>query len=185
MRLLRSTWGMRLLAAVMAISVAPLAVGPALGSARQATATPYADWLREQLRAEADASVEAALAAAVASQPPSLRAFLETFVGALEAQQPGLLAERGWIPSGLSAQAAVDHLQRHLSRFAADASAPVLVAVSGALAVPTLDRLALAHALRTARTSVRFLWQDALRIGTEATLVFPLRLRWAASPLGP
>ena len=185
MRLLRSTWGTRLLAAVMAVSVVPVVAGPMLGGARQTAAAPYADWLREQLRAEADASVEAALEAAVASQPLSLRAFLETFVGVLEAQQPGLLAKRGWIPSGLSAQAAADHLQRHLSRFAADARAPVLVAVSGASASATPDRLALAHALLTPRTSVRLGWQNALGAGTEAALVFSLRLRWAAFPLGP
>ena len=75
MRLLRSTWGIRLLAAVMAVSVVPLVAGPMAGGTRQAAATPYADWLREQLRAEADASVEAALEAAVASRPQSFPNF--------------------------------------------------------------------------------------------------------------
>ena len=185
MRLLRSTWGIRLLAAVMAVSVVPLVAGPMVGGTRQAAATPYADWLREQLRAEADASVEAALEAAVASRPQSLPAFLETFVRVLEAQRPGLLAERGWVPSGLSAQATAEHLQRHLSRFAADVRTPALAAVSGTSAAPTSDRLALAQALLTARTDVRSLWRNALQVGAEATLVFPLRLRWAAFPLGP
>ncbi|MGI9174577.1 MAG: hypothetical protein ACR2GR_04600 [Rhodothermales bacterium] len=185
MCLLRSTWGMRLLAAVMAVSVVPLVAGPLAGGSRQAAAAPYADWLREQLRTEADAPIEAALEAAVASQPQSLRAFLETFVGVLEAQRPGLLAERGWVPSGLSAQAAADYLQRHLSQFAADARTPALVAVSGTSASPTPDRLALAQALLVARTDVRPVWQNALRACAEATLVFPLRLRWAAFPLGP
>lgn len=187
MRRLRSTWGIRLLAAVMAFGVVPLVAGPALGGARQAASAPFADGLREQLQAEGDARIEAALEVAVAAQPRSLRAFLETFVEALNARAPGLLADRGSVPSGLSVEATVDHLQRRLAQFASDTSAShTLRAVAGtSTSVPPLSRWAATQAPSLKRPSAPRLPAIVLGSGPEAPFAYPLRLRWAAFPLGP
>ena len=187
MRLLRSTWGTRLLVALMAMGTAPLVAGPALGTARQADRTPFADGLREQLQGEGGAAVEAALEVAGAAQARTLDAFLETFVEALEARAPGWLATRGLIPSGLSVEAAADHLQRRLARFASDTRAPHLLraVAGGPTSVPVPNRWAVARTSVPGPAPLLRLSTAVLGGGPEAPPSYPLRLRWAAFPLGP
>lgn len=192
MRLLRSTWGMRLLVALTAIGALPLVAGPAARLARPTAPTSHADGLRERLLTEAgaaieEAPIEAALKAAAAAQPRSLRAFLQTFVEALQDDAPGLLAERGLVPAGLSAEATVDQLQRRLLQLASHAAAlHVLRAVSGgAPSAPTPQRLAGALGSSLQRPSLSKPGAAVQHGGPAALFADPLRLRWAAFPLGP
>ena len=187
MRRLRSTWGMRLLAAVMAVGVVPLVAGPVLGGARQAASAPYADGLLEQLQAEGEAPIEAALEVAVAAEARSFDAFLETFVQALEARAPGLLAERGLVPPGLSAEDVADHLRQRLARFASEGSAAHALQAIGAAptSAPAPNRWAATRTSAPEHAPAAHVRAAALGAGPEAPLAYPLRLRWAAFPLGP
>lgn len=190
MHALRSPWKMRLLAAVLAVSLLPMAAALPGGSAAPAGASAQADWLRTQLSAQpleaaAQEDVERALvAAAAATDARTLSEFLSAFVEAHAA--PDQLAEALGLASGASAGALAQYLQQRFLGLAG----PAAPRLSLAAAVPSglsLTRLSLPavsaavvacdHFFRTVR--VRRMAPLAVHIA------HPLRTLFSAQPLGP
>lgn len=189
MRTLRSTWRMRLLVAVLAASLLPVAFALPGGSAQPAEPSAQADWLRAQLAAQpleeaAQADVDRALqAAAQAPEARTLDGFLAAFVEAHAA--PERLAEALGLSSGLSASALVQHLQQRFLRLAGLA-APRISLAAAVPSGPTLTRLSLTAARAVAVPDHFFRSARSSRMAPQPVrIVSSLRTLFAAQPLGP
>ena len=186
MRTLRSTWGSRLIAALLALSLSPGFAVPVAQAAQHVAERTYADWLRAQLSGSPPPAFEAALEAAVAVQPVSFEAFLDAFVEAYQAQPTDVSLDAVFSVREMSGEALVYFLHGRFQQVMGVALPPramLTVAgpqTAGSLSGPNLvaSFLVGAATLHPASTPLS---GDEGRTGA----VLPLRLLSAAQPLGP
>ncbi|MEM1126842.1 MAG: hypothetical protein AAGI71_09340 [Bacteroidota bacterium] len=187
MNRLRSSFARYVLVAWMAVSLVPLAVGPAAAAFWHRAGVSYASWLRAQLQAPATPSFEQAVDRALEARPNTLNDFLVTFVDHYEAAQADTpLADLFAAPSSLPAPALVSYLEGRLERLAPPALTPRWsLSQGGLLSPPSSERSPLVRILSTEADPLlpRLLHQAS----TAPALfhVLPVRVRSAAAPLGP
>lgn len=184
MRALRSTWGARVLAALLATSLLSLVLLP-VGQETSINGTAsYAAWLRAQATGDTDATFDEALTTAQASDAHSLHEFLTAFVEAYVEEGSSEQLAKVFAAGDRSGAALIRYLERHYLRLAGGEVYASLTAAAASLL--KLDRLV------SALPSVRLL-QD-LDTSGEAQLkqwvhtplfVLSLRTLFSAQPLGP
>lgn len=184
MRTLRSTWGARVLTALLAASLLSLVVLPVGQGASSKDTASYAEWLRAQATGETDAAFDEALTAAQASEAHSLHKFLTAFVEAyVEEGSPEQLAE-AFAAGDRSEAELIRYLERHYLRLAGGEVHVSLTAAAASLL--KLDRLVSVlpgvHLLR----DLNAFGGAQLKQWVDTPLfVFSLRTLFSAQPLGP
>lgn len=193
MRLLRSSFTSRLVAALLAFSLLPAVLAPL--PARAATGA-YGEWLRAELGTPADAAladeIESALEAAHAEHPATLDAFIAAFVDAFAAAHDvdalaGLLdvdADAALAADAdLTTAAVVRSLQSRYARLGGEGIVPDL------LSNKTRAPLATHGARGIAAAPVSALRLQAApappTAPADVAAPVPFRLQSAARPLGP
>lgn len=189
MRWLRSTWRLRVLVALMAASLLPLAIVMPEQASLSAAAQPQADWLRAQVENQPEGAAreafEQAIEEAHASGAQTLDDFLQAFTEAYQHQATGpSLAELFEAPD-LSGEQLICYLQRRYAQVSGVAAVPRIRLTAKAASSPSLDR-----SLSTISTApVSFLWSVALgssirRIDVR-TWGCLIHILFSAQPLGP
>lgn len=182
MRALRSTWGARVLAALLATSLLSLVLLPVGQETSIEGTASYATWLRAQATGDTDATFDEALTTARASDAHSLHEFLTAFVEAYEGSSEQLA--KVFAAGDRSGAALIRYLERHYLRLAGGEVYASLTAAAASLL--KLDRLV------SALPSIRLLQDLDTSGGTQLkqwlhTPLFVLSLRtlFSAQPLGP
>lgn len=182
MRALRSTWGARVLAALLATSLLSLVLLPVGQKTSIEGTASYATWLRAQATGDTDATFDEALTTARASDAHSLHEFLTAFVEAYEGSSEQLA--KVFAAGDRSGAALIRYLERHYLRLAGGEVYASLTAAAASLL--KLDRLV------SALPSIRLLQDLDTSGGTQLkqwlhTPLFVLSLRtlFSAQPLGP
>lgn len=184
MHALRTTWNARLVASLLAACLLPAGVLVPRPTTAPAAHTAHAAWLRAQAAGEADVAFEQALEAATAARARTLNGFLEAFVEAhSEPETLGAVFAR----EGLSGEALVRDLQRGLlglSGVPPQGRLAWIGSVPGAL--PASGRALGAGVLVSVQRAAQEVPLGAVvPLTREALVVVPVRLLWAARPLGP
>ena len=184
MNRLRNKWGMRAVAALLVASLLPVTFAAATHATRPTT--PYADWVRLQIRMPADAVVVQALEVASESRARSLETFLIAFVEAYEAQHPERPLADAFSADGLSNEALISYLKGRYIGFAGEAVLPRLTLSAATVLVNHVMKRGMASlALLTRSDLHRRVWVASLRPSLMPVFILPLRARFAARPLGP
>lgn len=182
MRSLRMILVQRSLAVLVIASLLPVAFVSAEREAQRSG--PYADWVRGQL-ATSNTAVEQALAAAASQPAGSLEAFLATFIEAYEAQGAGASLARVFVDHDLSNEGLIAYLQSRYGGMVSDGVLPRTALIQLTSSVHLSDRQSLAVVPPADRMCV--LQPCVASLGKTGARLFvkPLRLVWAAQPLGP
>ena len=172
------------MAAWLVASLLPVTFAAATHATRPTT--PYADWVRLQIRMPADDVVVQALAVASESRARSLESFLTAFVEAYEAQHPERPLADAFSADGLSNEALISYLKGRYIGFAGEAVLPRVTLSAATILVNHVMKRGMASlALLTRSDLHRRVWVASLRPSLMPAFILPLRTRFAAQPLGP
>ncbi|HET6566831.1 MAG TPA: hypothetical protein VFG50_02630 [Rhodothermales bacterium] len=185
MQRLRSIWVLRLVAALLVVSLAPTITGPTVQAAPD-SASAYADWLGGYLQHPDHPAVKQALDAAAESHAATFERFLRIFVDAYEAQHPVVPVAQIFSVRAQSTDALVHLLYgRYQQKLGGSATPQGTLSAAPSLFAGVTDR-----AMSVLPTSVQ-----ARRIGAASVVLFasaadvfyvrPIRTAWAALPQGP
>ena len=186
MRLLRKTWGSRLIAGWLTACLLVSVFATGTRGAMRPVGAPYAEWLRAQLRLPADAAVEAALDEAMSANGRTLEAFLAAFVAAYETQRPQASLAASFVTHDLSNDALIAYLESRFNGVGAE-GVPVRAAFNPMLAPAgkSPDRADAGAFLVVLQATSLSATVFVRRAGVVRPFVRLLRILSAARPLGP
>lgn len=186
MRLLRNTWLQRLLAGFMLVSMLPVLAGPMVDTAGRTAPHGYAEWMRTQMAGQVDAKVEQALQAALAQPARSFEEFAGAVVSAYEAAAPQASLGTAFAAAGLSNAELVQYLNGRYSNRIDGATVPQGQWRAATLTIASVPgRCAALLDTRPADTRATFASLRAAVRHIAATVYLPVRIVFAARPLGP
>lgn len=188
MQLLRSKYGLRLVAAFLVASIVPLAVQPAVQAAEYTAVYFYSGWLRAQLDRPVDEAFERAIRTAALARPDTFNEFLTIFARAYEAQQPALPLTDVFASPDLSKEALLLALRGRFQSRMGGVDPPYASLIAGQIAASGITgtgswfggMIAPTTPFVPADHSFRHISGDEGRL-----IVFPFRTRSSAQPLGP
>lgn len=182
MRRLRRPFARRWAACVLLLSLLPALLAPAALAMPRSAGASYADWLRVQVPASSEA-FEAALADAEAAPGRTLGDFLAAFAAAYDARSAAPLD----LLDGTTvyADALRLYLEGRLTSLGGDALAPPQTLAAAAPVSITSVRHAFAGVLPDAPSLFSAAAVPVPRHVSSHEVVWPLRQRFAARPLGP
>lgn len=182
---MRSTWGLRLVAAMLVVALLPVAAVPVGPSAPHIASLSYANWLRAQLDAPASPAIEAAFDAAVEDAPDTMDAFLDAFAATYAVEAAGVPLARFFdAPDDLGADALLQFLRSQFHRLGADGLVPLVTLVAASVVALGSPERAKAAVTIPAQVFSRGIVRTVCAAAVTAVAV-PLRLRSAARPNGP
>ena len=188
MRSLRTTWRLRGLAVLLAVSLLPMTAVVPSSTALPRASDAQADWLRARIdaaSAEEDAAVEAALEAAADEPTPTLHAFLRAFASAYQQHAPDRSLGHLFGTPDLSGDALIHYLQQHVAQISGWATVPHrLTAAQGTAGSSVVPRVAGTLSALPGMARVGLRW--AIPNGSRGQhVICALRTLFSARPMGP
>lgn len=188
MRWLRSTWRLRLLVGLLAVSLLPF-MGVLPEQQTWTASQSQASWLRAQVDTTPDREVQEAfdraIEAATSSEARSLHAFLQVFADAYVEQAPGQSLSDLFDAPDLGGERLIRYLKQRFTHVSTLALVPRLLFSAQAASSLSSDRLMAVGttALPPASSLVAAAW-TAVR-GDVWIGSVPVRVLFPAQPMGP
>lgn len=188
MRSLRTTWRLRGLTVLLAVSLLPMTVVlPSSAALPQASDAP-ADWLRKHIQAasaEDEGAVEAALDAATDAPAATLQDFLRAFAHAYQQHAPDRPIGYLFGTPGLSGDALIHYLQRHVPQLSGWATVAPRLTAAAATAGSTAPPRALGTPVAQPCAARTALGQGQPVRPRLPQVICSVRTLFSARPLGP
>lgn len=185
MQRLRSIWVLRLVAALLAVSLWPTVAGPIVQAAPD-SASAYADWLGDYLQHPENPAVTQALDAAAGSRAATFDRFLRNFVDAYEAQHPAVPLAQVFSVRAQSTDALVQLLYgQYQQKLGGSATPQGTISATPSLLAGVTDRLlsVLPESVQAKRVGLASI--VPLACIADIVCVHPLWATWTVLPQGP